>query len=512
MNYSNLYELRPRIEGIYSKIETLQSYGFDTKSYLEEIKMFSSKLDQIKEENNSMIGSSTYQAEDDKLINDLSTLISNFETFIDKLLLSSKLLGNHKEITEKLNTELSDEEFNQIVSRILNSLLDINELKKYGFKFNSSSKDLFKTIYVAIKREYQLKGTSSIHNTLINMGLSDLIFNYMSQDTNTSRKKLDDSLVSKDAEIEYMFNISMNDNNYKEKIYRQKEEIEKQKALYKGKIDNCISQKESKNGDISDFKHNIIICRRDCIPRILSLLLSASVLAGGITFAVHKGKPKTTTYYRTDKACYDTIDGSYNASTFSENVENPKVLKVYSEVNEKGERTIKVYALNGESENPEDYINYEVSDDDLIDTQKVYKNDVITSKSANEYSVVEITTNVDTEDFIEQTGSKWEIILYSLIVLVLYTVCEGALYQISDGGLGAFAFFLEEGVTDSIDDIGDIFSSKREIRTLIKEKMKYDKEAKEYKEFFEKYERLDQELEEKYKLLFKKNDKKLELK
>ena len=47
---------------------------------------------------------------------------------------------------------------------------------------------------------------------------------------------------------------------------------------------------------------------------------------------------------------------------------------------------------------------------------------------------------------------------------------------------------------------------------MIKEKIEIDKEAKQYKELFEKYERLDDELEEKYKLLFKNNDKKLELK
>ena len=512
MNYSNLYELRPKIQNLYGKIEELGKYGFDTKSYLEEIKMFSTKLDQIKEENNSMIGQSAYQAEDDKLISDLSTLISNFESFIDKILLSSKLLFNHKEITFKLNTNLTDDEFNKIISQILNGLLDIEELKKYGFKFNNNSKELFKTIYIAIKKEYQLKGSSSIHNALINMGLSYLIFDYMAEDTNTLRVQLDNTLVSKDAEIEYMFNISMNDNNYKENIFDQKKKYKSQINSNKASYNKSQERIDDRNEDISELKHENKMCRREYLAKIISFVLSISIVAGGATFAISKGKPKTTTYYRTDKVCYDTIDGRYPISTFSENTDNAKVLKVYSEVNEKGERTIKVYALNGESENPEDYINYSVSEDDLIETQKVSKSDVVNNKTTNEYSVVEITTNVDKEDFVEQTSSSWLVILYTLLVIALYSVVEGVLYHLSDGELGAYAFFFEEGVVDAIDNIGDIFNNKRKIRRMIKEKIEIDKEAKQYKELFEKYERLDDELEEKYKLLFKNNDKKLELK
>ena len=511
MNYSTLYELRPKIERIYSKIEELGNYGFDTKSYLEEIKMFSIKLDQIKEENNSMIGNVAYQAEDDKLIKDLSALINDFESFIDKLLLSSKLLFNHKDISKKLNLELTDDEFNKIISQILNNLLDINELKKYGFKLDSNSKELFKTIYIAIKKEYQLKGSSSIHNTLINMHLNESLYDYMAADISVTRDKLDKMITSNQVEIELMFTISLDENNYKEKIYAEKRTLEKSKINSKESQSMYESKITLNNDEISELKQQNRMGRSEYLAKIISFLLSISLLAGGVTFAINKGKPKIKTYFRTEKACYDTIDGSYNSSTYSESLDNPKVLKVYGEVNEKGERTIKIYSLEGESENPEDYIDYSVSDDDLIDTQNVSKSDIINNKSTSEYSVIEITTNVDEEDFIEQAGSKWLILLYSLLVVVLYTVIEAALYYLSDEELGSYAFFFEEGLVDSIDDIGEIINNKREIRKLIQERTRNSKDAKQFKEQFEAYERMDKELEEKYKLLFQKS-KKLELK
>ena len=147
----------------------------------------------------------------------------------------------------------------------------------------------------------------------------------------------------------------------------------------------------------------------------------------------------------------------------------------------------------------------------MIDTQNVSKSDIINNKSTSEYSVIEITTNVDEEDFIEQAGSKWLILLYSLLVVVLYTVIEAASYYLSAEALGSYAFFFEEGLVDSIDDIGKIINNKREIRKLIQERTRNSKDAKQFKEQFEAYERMDKELEEKYKLLFQKS-KKLELK
>ena len=213
MTYNSLYELRPRLESIYNKVERLDKLGFETKEFLDEIKMLDSKIDNIKEENNSMIGSSSYQAQDNKLINDLNALIDSFESFIDKLLLSMQIFEKNKTIELELENINDEEELNKLIPVILNNLLDLNELKKYGFNFNDENKSIFKTLYTAINKEYQFNGDSRIHNALINMNLNTELHPYIiNDDTFHTKEEAERILESSENEKELLFMISLNNN------------------------------------------------------------------------------------------------------------------------------------------------------------------------------------------------------------------------------------------------------------------------------------------------------------
>ena len=203
------------------------------------------------------------------------------------------------------------------------------------------------------------------------------------------------------------------------------------------------------------------------------------------------GRPKTKTYYKTTKACYDVLDGTYFSTTYSENLDNPRIIKVYTPLNDNGKRNLRIYALDGQSDNPSDYIDIELSDESLISE---YKNITDNKNTPEEFRVVEITTNVDTEESFDKKGSSALTVLYAFLVMTLWAVMDILVSNRFE--IGAVNMFFG----DSFETIQDLFKAKKRIKEELLERKELEDDFSNFKSEFEKLVKMDDEKQKKLKL------------
>ena len=96
MNYNTLYKISPKLDRIYQKLLNLDKYDFDYSKLKKEIDMFDEKLASIKEESNNMMGAEVLKKPDERLLDDLSLAIDNFEKYIDSILASFNIFEHYK--------------------------------------------------------------------------------------------------------------------------------------------------------------------------------------------------------------------------------------------------------------------------------------------------------------------------------------------------------------------------------------------------------------------------------
>ena len=504
MNYNEVFQIKPRIENAYQKVFKLEQYGFDTKSLKEELKLFNEKFDSAKLQSNNAIGNMAMQVEDDKLMSDISKLVDSFDNFLDNLLASLSMFDKVVNYNDVLNDDMDIDKLNTILKVLLNCLLEYDKLVKYGFKNDELSNNFFMIIYKAIKIEFKKTGSSTLFNALNNFGYTNNIKIFVLSDIDKlNLTKLKSNPLTPDS----LLTISVIENNYIEKIIAEINNYESKKNDISSSIDKRINYIKVINEEINDNREQSSAFKNDSLQTLFSFLLSASILTGGLIGVNKAFKPKEKILFRIDKACFDTVTGEYTSDTLSDSVENDKILRIYSEVDEKGNRTVNTYKLSGESMNPEDYVSVEVSEEDLIKSSTI-NDSRINEKSSEEFRTVEIITNVDEQTTITEKESSSKVVLLSVVVTVLWGLAD-LICAYNDIG-GAIYGIVDLELFDSISWLIDSVKISKTIKNKIK-KVKEQEELneKERKQLDELDKQIDEIINKFNLVLDKKKQKKL---
>ena len=515
MNYNTLYKISPKLDRIYQKLLNLDKYDFDYSKLKKEIDMFDEKLASIKEESNNMMGAEVLKKPDERLLDDLSLAIDNFEKYIDSILASFNIFEHYKIYELQINDVKDVKELDNIVAHILNDLLGYKTLLENGLKEN---KEINSMIYKAIKKEFQLKGNSIIFNTLITYKLHNIINEFVNEDCKKYKEEIEISKrytssllgVSDEQDIkDLLLLISINDDNYKEKIKRKFDSYEKTKQTTNKSIKINEDEIKEVKSEINGTKKEKNGSTKELMKIYLSFITSIGILAGA-GFGIHAAaQPKTRTFYRIEKECVDTVSGSYDTTTYSETYDNEVVLKVYSEADAKGDRQVQIYAINDRYDDINDYLNYEPNESELI-SEKSINDGLINNKSTDEFKTVEVIKDINLESTVEKKSGVFLLWLYEIGLLAAWVVINSILSSNDLGG--AFYIFGEEFGADLIDNIRD---KNKRIKEKLKELEKLDNTDSELKAKLTELEKWEKELDDKYKIYLdmlrkeKENQKKL---
>ena len=484
MNYETLYKITPKLDSIYQKILEFDKYDFDCTKFKDEINMFDQKKDSIKAESNNLMGAETLEKPDERLLEDLYRSIENFEKYIDKVLESFKVFDHYKGYQVQLNEVKDEKELSPIVIEVLNDLISYKTLLENGLNESDDTKSINRVIYNTMKKEYQLKGDSVVYRALKSYGLLDLIKEFVDVDAKkySNDKKIaknynlyEHSIGTEEDTIELLKLISITDDNYKETIKENyKQVLEEQKKYISQIYDSEESIKES-NDEIKETKKSKGRNRKGLLRTYITLLASIAILLGGGKAIYDKTKPKTKTYFRIDKECYDTVDGPYTTTSYSESYDNEVILKIYSEADNKGNRELRLYVPNETFNNIEDYMDYEASDEELKSKTTIQDN-LINAKSTDEFKSVEIIKSVDLENKVEKTKSRFLLYLFEILLLAIWVILN---IVGNNNDLGGLFYAFSDGF--GFDDLKDLNNIRKKIKRQLEElkhKIDEDKELK----------------------------------
>ncbi len=505
MNYSDLYAIKSKLEKIYSTIDELGAYDFESDTLKKDLETLTKKLESYESIPSNILSGTSSLRQSDKTISSLLKLTDSFEIFINDIKNKLRIFDDAKKIDQVLINEMSYEDIKPYIEILANDLIDYNNLLKIS-KPNKNFNSVLETIYKVIKIEIRYTGSSILLNELERLKIDISYLNeLLMKDANT----LKDKLSSKNKKIienhisdntnslnkDLLLMVSIFEVNYDSKVLKELYKSKNKVLSSKNNYDEYLKIKKQKSKYKDSAKSLINDSSVVFLKRIIPPLLSLSILLGANIAIVKRYKnfnSVSSTIYTTEEGYYNNKQSLERTTNYNE---GDVIILDYSSTRIDGSKTVRYYKLDGPLENIDDYKTITLTDDMLINEQTVdTRNQNLRTEHYREYMVI--------DKLYKDIGDRVILVLINVLIsmgwflldvllglpLEEYADVSTLVTSIVDDG---FLFDIKEALDEIKEAIellktkdNDVIYSKEEEKRRKKE---LDKLTKEYDELYQKY-------------------------